>query len=373
MKGIFMLKFTVNALSWILGICFSALLFIVLFFLIQWAVAEGFNRGEEFAYSLSEVRDDTDIVFVLEEETSVADVAIMLEEQGIIRNALLYRFEMMIMGHTDYYEEGSFTLNQNLSATQVNARLRAQPVVILEEDQFMIPEGWTQRDMATYFESRGWFTAEEFMHVANTHDFGFGFLREIPERQRRNSPPSRLEGYLFPDTYRVFENPSPEQVIMTMLNRFNQVFHFEHRVRAEELGLTMDEVLIIASIIEREVVVPEERAMVSRVIHNRIAIGMPLQIDATVLYAMDLHLDRLLYVHLDYPSPFNTYYVTGLPLGPISNPGAASIHAALHPADGDWIFYVLVNAATSQHFFTHDYGAFLHARRTYMPRPWDAE
>jgi len=364
------MRIIINILSWILGGLFSALLFIGLLYMIRSSAEWGLNFGEEIAYSLMAEHEIYDIHFVLEQDTSIADVAQMLEDQGIIEDARFYRFEMWLMGHTEYYEEGTFTLNRNLSATQINNRLRAQPVVVLEEDQFMIPEGWTQRDMATYFESRGWFTAEEFMHVANTHDFGFGFLREIPHRPRTGGQVSRLEGYLFPDTYRVFENPTPEQVIMTMLNRFNQVFNFEYRMRAEELGMTIDEVVIKASMIEREVVVPEERAMVSRVMLNRMEQGMRLQIDATVIYALDRRLDRVLYEHLEYPSPFNTYFVHGLPLGPIANPGAASIHAALFPADGNWLFYVLSPCGTGAHNFASTYAQHLIYRQQ-MPRPWE--
>jgi len=364
------MKIVINILSWVLGGLFSALLFIGLFYMIRSSTEWGLDFGEEIAYTLTIEREGDDIQFVLEQDTSVAEVAEMLEELGIIEDARFYRFEMWLMGHTEYYEEGSFVLNQSLSATQINNRLRAAPVIMLGEDQFMIPEGWTQRDMATYFENRGWFTAEEFMHVANTYDFGFGFLREIPHRPRTGGQVSRLEGYLFPDTYRVFENPTPEQVIMTMLNRFNQIFTFEYRQRAEELGMTMDEVVIKASMIEREVVIPEERAMVSRVMLNRMAQGMRLQIDATVIYALDRRLERVLYEHLEYPSPFNTYYVQGLPLGPIANPGAASIHAALFPAEGDWLFYVLAPCRTGAHNFATTYAQHL-AYRQLMPRPWE--
>jgi len=361
-----MLKFLVNLLSWLLGICFNALLFVGLAYLVYTFTMRGFEFGDEFSERLVyEHEEYYDIEFVLDETATVEEVAEMLEELGIIPDARLFRFEMWIMGRDEDYNPGTFILNRNLSGTQVNARLRARPVEPVVENRITIREGWTQRDIAVYLESRGFFTEEEFMYVANNHDFGFHFLRDLPERR------SRLEGYLFPDTYFVSEHPTPEEVIMNMLVRFNNVFNFEYRLRAEELGLTMDEVVNIASIIEREVRVPSERPMVARVIYNRLDINMPLQIDATVLYAMDMHLGRLLYEHLEYDSPFNTYRNTGLPLGPISNPGAASINAALFPADGNWLFYVLVDAETGAHFFTNDHAQHEHARRTYMPRPWD--
>ena len=361
------LKFIVNMLSWLLGICFSLLVFLGIGWLVFTYANEGFVWGQDLAYQMTAPRDSYEVEFVLEHDATIEEVSEMLEELGIINSAIMYRMELMLMGQTDDYEAGTFLLDKSLSTTQINARLRAQPVEPMIENVIRIREGWTQRDMSVYLEDRGFFTAEEFMYVANNHDFGFSFLEDIPNR------PNRLEGYLFPDTYFVSEHPTPEEVIMNMLVRFNQIFNFDYRRRAEDMGMTMDQIVIIASMIEKEVVVPEERPMVSRVIHNRLAIGMPLQIDATVLYALDRHQERLLYVDLQVDSPFNTYRVPGLPWGPISSPGAASIHAALHPAEGNWLFYVLVDAATGAHFFTHDYAQHLHARRTYMPRPWDAE
>jgi len=363
-----MLKHFINVLSWILGVCFNALIFIGLAYLVYTFALRGLAFGEEFSERIvyeHQVYDD--IEFVLEQDTPVAEVAVMLEELGLVPDARLFRFERWIMGHSEDYTAGTFILNPNLSGTNINTRLRARPVEPMIENRITIREGWTQRDIAVYLESRGFFTAEEFMYVANNHDFGFRFLEDIPDR------PSRLEGYLFPDTYFVSEYPTPEEVIYRLLGQFNYVFNFNYRMRAEELGFTIDEIVTIASIIEREVRVPDERPMVARVIYNRLDIGMRLQIDATVLYAMDTHLDRLLYAHLDYDSPFNTYRVTGLPWGPISNPGAASINAALFPADGNWTFYVLVNADTGAHFFTNDFNQFEHARLTYMPRPWEQD
>jgi UPF0755 protein len=280
---------------------------------------------------------------------------------------MMFRLELLLMGAPSYYEAGTYELNYSLSTTQLNARLSAGPIDPYASNRITIPEGFTQRDIGLRLEDAGFFTAEEFMYAANNHDFGFRFLEDIPNR------PSRLEGYLFPDTYFLPANVTPEQVITMMLSRFNEVFTFEYRMRAEEMGLTMDQVVNIAAMIEREVRVPDERPMVSRVIHNRLDINMPLQIDATVIYALDRHLARITFADLEVDSPYNTYRVSGLPLGPISNPGAASINAALFPANGTWLFYVLVDADTGAHLFTNTYEEHSHAVANYMPRPWDAE
>jgi UPF0755 protein len=140
------------------------------------------------------------------------------------------------------------------------------------------------------------------------------------------------------------------------------MFNFDFRFRAREMGLTMDDVVIIASMIEREVRVPAERPIVAQVIYNRLNLPMRLQIDATVLYALDMHVDRLLYADLETISPYNTYVVDGLPIGPISNPGFDSLRAALYPAeDVSYLFYVLMDRNTGEHFFTNTYEEHLRA------------
>ncbi|MCL1998005.1 MAG: endolytic transglycosylase MltG [Turicibacter sp.] len=358
-----MLNFLVNSLSWLLGICFSALIFMALAWLIYTYTLVGFEMGEEIAVYMTEERESYEIQFVLAEDTPMPEVAQLLEEKGVIANSLFFLFEMTLLGNTADYVAGDFLLNRNMSPSQINSTLRSRPTQFAEGVQVRIREGFTQRDIAEYLEFLGFFTADEFMEVANTVNFGFGFLEDIPDR------PSRLEGYLFPDTYTFPANPTPEDVIVRMLARFNEVYSFEYRHRTAELGMTMDEIIIIASMIEREVRYPPERPMVAGVIYNRLAAGMQLQIDATVLYALGMHLERLFYADLEVDSPFNTYRVFGLPWGPISNPSAASIHAALFPANHNYLFYVLVNAETGEHLFNETYAAHLHARDNYMPRP----
>jgi UPF0755 protein len=185
------------------------------------------------------------------------------------------------------------------------------------------------------------------LFVAQNGYFNFNFLTEIPQDR-----PNRLEGYLFPDTYQIPVNPNPGDIITRMLHNFDQKFTFDLQMRAEELNLSTDDVIIMASIIERETRLASERALVSQVIHRRLARNMSLDMDSTVKYAMDDPPLRLLYVHLDIESPYNTYRNRGLPIGPIANPGLAAIEAALHPADTDYLFFVLRDEETGEHIFT---------------------
>jgi UPF0755 protein len=164
----------------------------------------------------------------------------------------------------------------------------------------------------------------------------------------------------------VTQNPTPNEIIFKMLSRFDEVFNHDYRQRAREIGKTIDEIVIIASMIEKEVRVPDERAKVARVIYNRLAFPMRLQIDATVLFALDKRANRLMLSDLEVVSPYNTYLNDGLPIGPIGNPGASCIRAALYPEDGPWLYYVVHNIDTGEHYFTTNHEDHLRARDRYL-------
>jgi len=166
---------------------------------------------------------------------------------------------------------------------------------------------------------------------------------------------NRLEGYLFPDTYRIPTNPTPGCIIQRMLQNFVDRMDENFFVYAEERGKTMDEIITIASIIEAETPRADERALVSQVIYSRLEQNILLQMDATVAYALGEHRSRLLRADLQVDSPYNTHIYLGLLIGPIGNPGRASIEAALRPADTNYLFFVVDYADHSRHVFTTNY------------------
>ena len=349
----------VNGSLFIAGMCFNIIVFAIgVYFVLTYSM-QGFSIGENFAKRLTEQKDDIEVEFVLNQDTPMSEVAVMLEEMGIVENAWLYRLEIMLKGSSTYYRAGTYILNANMDHTQINVTLRRQPVAAVVEDRIVIPEGFTVRDIALYLENQGYFSQEEFLLAAETMDFPFTFIRQIPVRD------NRFEGYLFPDTYFVSSDPTPYEIIYKMLARFDDIYTDDFRNRAAELGLTMDEVITKASIIEREVRVPSERAMVGQVIYNRLERNMRLEICATVLYVLDKRRDRLLLEDLEFDSPYNTYINWGLPPGPISNPGLECIRAALYPSGGNMVYYVLQDDSTGEHFFTDNYDMFLRAKEQY--------
>ena len=185
----------------------------------------------------------------------------------------------------------------------------------------------------------------------------------MPERE------NRLEGYLYPDTYFFDLDVDCETIINKLLSRFDEVYTEEFKSKAESLGKTTDEIVTIASMIEGEIKVPEERTKASAVIYNRLEIGMPLQLDATVLYAKNISsTERVTQEDLEFESDYNTYQVPALPKGPIGNPGVECIRAAVNPDDVDYIYYVVNDDSVGSHFFTANYNEFLKAKEEYIKK-----
>jgi len=346
-----------NIISYILGMAFNLAILAVVAYAIYQAAIWGFNQGHDFAQDMVATGPDYEIIFVLEYDTPRAEAATRLYYAGAINNPWLFRLEMFLKNSTRVFRAGTYVLNANMTNTEVNATLRqGQTAAASGHEEIRIREGQTIVHMAEYFEYRGFFPAEEFINYTQTGDFSnFRFLRDVPDLPGR----TRLEGYLFPETYWIPLNPTPRDIIIRMLNRFEELMEGAWFYRAEELGMTLDEIIITASIIEGETGRPiEERAMISQVIHRRLREGIPLGMDATVVYAhaligRDLH--RVLFADQEIVSPYNTTHTTGLPIGPIGNPGLSSIEGALFPSNTNYLFFVVDYSDHTRHVFTTNY------------------
>jgi UPF0755 protein len=179
-------------------------------------------------------------------------------------------------------------------------------------------------------------------------------------RHRLDVPTPTLEGYQFPDTYTFAEGTSPEEAVRMLVARFEQVWKPEWTTRLQALAMSRHDVITLASIIEKEARLAEERPVISAVYHNRLKRGMLLQADPTVQYALGRHVDRVLYKDLEVDSRYNTYKHAGLPPGPIASPGAASIEAALYPASVPYLYFVA--APDGHHEFRETYAEHTEAR-----------
>lgn len=289
-----------------------------------------------------------DVNITIPQGASTKTIAKILKDNGLINSTLYFRMTAKMAGNDGKFQFGEYTLNTGMDEEAImNALLTNGQKK--ETVKFTIPEGYTIQQMADKLEAEGIVSADDFMDAIQNSSFNYKFLEGIPDRN------TKLQGYLFPNTYEVYKDATAEDIITMMLDEFDRVFKDEYYTRAQELGYTVDEIVTMASIIEREVRVDNERKKVAGVIYNRLDIGMKLEMCSTVIYALDKPRDfnknKLLYADLETDSPYNTYMYPGLPIGPISNPGEASIIAALYPEEHDYLFFVLVNEETGEHEF----------------------
>jgi len=278
---------------------------------------------------------------------STADIAVLLEEEGIINSALLFRLYARYHGYDHQLQAGRYKFNPAMGMAEILQELK-QGVVFKETRRFTIPEGFTLEQIAARLDAAGLVAADLFKEACRQHyNDNFAFLEEIPAGVYH-----RLEGYLFPDTYEVFPDSSADDIITIMLQRFAGVFNERYRSRAAELGLTIHEAITLASMIEREGRVREEKPFISAVFHNRLNVQMPLQSCATVQYALGETRDFLTYEDLEIESPYNTYLYPGLPPGPIASPGLYALKAALYPAPVDYLYFVSREDGSGAHYFS---------------------
>lgn len=298
------------------------------------------------------------VAVTIPEGASTQKIGEILKEKGLIQNVLFFRLKSKINGFDGTYHQGDYQIDAALSDGEIMKVL--QTGVVLEGLKLVVPEGYTVMKIAQRLEEMGMFSAESFVKEVNEGVFDYDFLKDLPQRTYR------LEGYLFPDTYYLKEGITPHEVIEKMLSRFSEVYQETTiQEKLKESTHSFDELITIASMIEAEIRVPEERKTAAGVINNRLKEGMPLQLDATVLYAMGIVKEDVLYADLKIDSPYNTYQVKGLPLGPIGNPGKASIEAALDPEENNYLYYVLEAKGKFNHVYTQTYEEFLAAKEKY--------
>jgi UPF0755 protein len=250
-----------------------------------------------------------------------------LEAAGVIGSAKLFSVYAKVTGRDRSIKAGTYILDRRASWDEiVDAPVAGKGIVLT----LTIPEGW---DIKTIVPA-----ISRVMKVpAAALDSA---VRDTALRRRLNVPTPTLEGYLFPETYLLPESSDALPIVRRLVAEFERRWKPEWNAQLEKLGMTRHQVMTLASIVEKEARVASERPTISAVYHNRLKIGMMLQADPTVLYALGRHENRVLYRHLEVASPYNTYRNVGLPPGPIASPGAASIEAALFPADVPYLYFV---------------------------------
>ncbi|MBQ7828581.1 MAG: endolytic transglycosylase MltG, partial [Clostridia bacterium] len=289
------------------------------------------------------VKSDEVVEVTIPEGADVADIASILHDSGIIKYPNI--FKMYVDDDGKGFIPGKYSVPMNLDYDDLLASFKEQ------RDEgttwVTIPEGYTTDEIIALLVEKGIGTKEGYVDVINNYAFDYWFVHEIDATDwKAEGRIYRLDGYLFPDTYEFYNESSERAVIEKLLARFNVIFGKKYREAAETMGMSVDDLVIIASMIEKEAGKAADYHLVSSVFHNRLKSQYfpKMESDATVLYA--IHHDTgerptdVTGEHMQYETPYNTYKYEGLPPGPIANPSASSINAALTPENTGYYYFV---------------------------------
>jgi UPF0755 protein len=320
---------------------------IITFLVVIIAILIGKDYINEIITGSSNISQNVEVSIPKGSNTN--DIAKILKENEVIKSTNFFRYKAKKLGYASKFQYGDFIINTRMGYKEMMEILSSEGQK-RATTSITIPEGYSISQISELVSNKGLCSQSEFMNAINNASYYYKFVDSIPNRDLK------LQGYVFPSTYEFYKDSTGEEIVNKMLSQFNNIFKEEYYERAKELGMTIDEIITIASIIEKEVRVPEERKRVAGVIYNRLNRNKNLEMCSTVVYAWALkgepvERDRLLFKHLDIDSPYNTYMYTGLPVGPVANPGEESIIAALYPEEHNYLFFVLKNPETGEHEF----------------------
>lgn len=263
---------------------------------------------------------------LIEKGASAIEVTFQLKTQGIIGNSYAFLSKIIITNNLKNIQAGEYSLNSNMTTDEIidiltNGKTTKNTITIIE--------GWDNKEIGEYLEEKQLFKEED---VIGYNTSNFNFLKDRPNGLG-------LEGYLFPDTYLIEKNESLEDTIKMILENFDKKLTPDLREEIAKQNKTIFEIITMASLIEKEVITYNDKQIVSGILWKRINANMPLQVDATVLYALEQNKEVSI-VDTKIDSPYNTYKYRGLPLGPICNPGLDSIKAAIYPIETNYWYYL---------------------------------
>lgn len=290
-------------------------------------------------YTAVSPQDKNPIDIVVPEKSGAQQVAGLLKQNGLIRSELVFRFYCSRNNLATVLKPGHYRFTRSQTLPEIAGQIAQGKIV---STTVTIPEGYTVEQIGRLLTEKNLVTAADWQ-AALKDDYNFSFLPAAGGKRQQ-----RLEGFLFPDTYNIELATPPHQIVVMMLERFQKVWEPELAALAREQKRSPLELVAIASIIEREAMVAEEREIISGVIKNRLDKKIALQMCSTVLYVLKQDKPTLSIADTKIDSYYNTYKYTGLPPGPIANPGAASLQAALHPQKHSYLYFVAKGDGTHQ-------------------------
>ncbi len=315
--------------------------------------------------------DSEQIIVEVPQGSSTAQIATLLEDQGLIRSSFVFRLQSKIKGNDGNYQAGWYAFRRDMSQNEIMRDIASGKSAGLT---FTIAQGQSLEKIGTSLEKQKICTKEEFIDEVQNGDFDYKFMKQLPKG------PTRLEGFLWPDTYTISVKGGAHEAIDVMLAEFDRNITSDYYKAAKRQGMSLYELITEASIIEREASFAEDKPIVASVIRNRLEKDMFLQMDSILAYITGEERVIASWADVNVESDFNPYQNKGLPPGPICSPGKASIDAAADPADTEYLFFVtspkldgsLVFAENEAKFFK-DKEAFEKAYAEYMKEQGEGE
>ncbi len=297
------------------------------------------------------------IVTAIPEGSSTVQIAAVLEQSSLIEKPGVFRVLSRLYGYDGTYKAGTYGFSKSMSMKQMMQMISEGDTI---SHNFTVIEGQTVEKIAKNLDDAGIISYDEFMHEAQYGDFSTYDFLAGNERSMY-----RLEGFLYPDTYSFEEGVDARTVITAMLDRFKEMVTADIAEQAKAAGYSLRDIVIIASIIEREAGIPDDMPRVSSVIYNRLDKGMALQMDSVISYILQEDKVNLTYADIAVESDYNPYKNTGLPPGPICSPGINAIKAAISPAKTDYLYFVVSEKLDGSVAFSSDYNQFLKDKEAY--------
>ncbi|MDR3594727.1 endolytic transglycosylase MltG [Clostridium sp.] len=298
--------------------------------------------------------DEDTVIIEVKQGEGFNDILNELDKENKLSSKLLIKLKLIMDKRKVNLSEGIYEINTNSTLESLINSLENENG---DKDlvKLTIPEGYSIEEIAKTVEEKEICSKEDFLNAVKS--YALPSFVKADSKKRYN-----LEGFLYPDTYLIKKGSNANDLIKTMLNRFNEVLkQIKDETKIDIKDEDIEKTITIASLIEKEARVPQDRPLISSVIYNRLDKDMKLQIDAAVIYALGYHVDVVLNKYLEIDSPYNVYKYKGLPVGPIANPGTDSIKAALLPEKTDYLYYILQKDGS--HYFTDNYEDFLSKKK----------
>ena len=362
--------------SWLWQIARPVLVFLCVCVIVVGVLHLGWQYIDKNYVAPMEPDNTAPVTFEVKSGSSLTRVANNLEAAGLVRNRSVFKYYADFLGFGQKIQSGTYTLNKSMTMREIAEQLAAGDGTPLVRNITVI-EGWTVENIAAYLAREGVIPDEAtFLNLCRTGaDFaGYYYIADVLATPNAAQRRYALEGYLAPDTYEIYTAATPEEIVKKLLSQTEAVFSDAWHDRIEELNMTMDQVITLASMIEKEAK-QADFARVSAVFHNRLRANMALGSDVTVKYVTGTARMNLTNSDLAVESPYNTYRRTGLPLGPICNPSAEAIQAALYPDEDfvaqNYLYFCSKDPDTGELYFSRTLEEHEAAVRIYAPL-WQA-